>query len=78
MSKWKIIKLFNPLCYAAGVTSVMDLEQQILTNLDYMKKKLPGWSQSPSFDGNLETIQNMIKDSKTVKYEDLPELLVSQ
>ena len=78
MVKWKVIKLFNPLCYAAGVTSVIDLEQQILTNLDHVKKKLPSWAQSPSFDGDLETIHNVIADSKTVKYEDLLEILVSQ
>lgn len=78
MFKWKVIRLFNPLCYAAGVTSVKDLERQMLTNLDDLKKKLPGWSQSPSFDEDLETIQNMIEDSKTVKFEDLPSLLVSQ
>lgn len=77
MFKWRIIRLFNPLCYAAGVKSVKDLERQILTNLDHVKKKLPSWAQSPSFDDDLESIQNMIEDSKTVKYEDLPELLVS-
>ena len=78
MFKWRIIRLFNPLCYAAGVKSVQDLEQQISTNIDHLKKKLPTWAQSPSFDEDLKSIQNMIDDSKTVKYEDLPELLVSQ
>lgn len=69
--------MFNPLCYAVGVKSVQDLEQQISTNMDHVKKKLPSWAQSTSFDEDLKTIQNMIEDSKTVKYEDLPELLVS-
>jgi len=45
--------------------------------MDHVKKKLPSWAQSTSFDEDLKTIQNMIEDSKTVKYEDLPELLVS-
>ncbi|XP_020625773.1 focal adhesion kinase 1-like [Orbicella faveolata] len=78
MFKWRIIRLFNPLCYAAGVKSVTDLEQQLLTNMDHVKKKLPSWAQSPSFDEDLKSIQNMIADSKTVKYEDLPELLEIQ
>ncbi len=77
MLKWKVIRLFNPLCYAADITSVEDLETQVTTNLEALKKKLPAWSLSPSFNDDLETIQKMIDDSKTVKYEDLPSLLVS-
>ena len=77
MLKWKVIRLFNPLCYAADITSVKDLERQVMTNLEGLKKKLPTWSQSASFSDDLETIQKVIEDSKTVKYEDLPSLLVS-
>ena len=47
------------------------------TNLDALKRTLPNWAQTPSFSDDLETIQKMIDDSKTVKYEDLPSLLVS-
>ena len=77
MSKWRIIRLFNPLCYAGDVTSVEDLERHVKTNLDGLKRKLPVWSQSLSFDEDLRTIKKVIQDSKTVKYEDLPSLLVS-
>ena len=70
-------QVVQPLVLCCCVKSVKDLERQILTNLDHVKKKLPSWAQSPSFDDDLESIQNMIEDSKTVKYEDLPELLVS-
>lgn len=77
MLKWKVIRLFNPLCYATNIKSIEDLETQVGTNLDALKKKLPNWAQTPSFSDDLETIQKMIDDSKTVKYEDLPSLLVS-
>ena len=69
--------MFNPLCYAANVTSVEDLERQVTTNLEELRRKLPSWSLSPSFKEDLETIKKLIEDSKTVKYEDLPSLLVS-
>ena len=47
------------------------------TNLDGLKRKLQVWSQSLSFDEDLKTIEKVIEDSKTVRYEDLPLLLVS-
>ena len=77
MCKWRIIRLFNPLCYTADVTSVEDLEKKVRANLDDIKQKLPAWSQSQSFREDLETIKNLIEDSKTVRYENLPSLLVS-
>ncbi|XP_022787935.1 uncharacterized protein LOC111327889 isoform X1 [Stylophora pistillata] len=75
MCKWRIIRLFNPLCYAADVTSVEDLEKKVRTNLHDLKRKLPAWSQSEYFKDDLETIEKVIEDSKTVNYEDLPSLL---
>ena len=70
MSKWKLIRLFNPLCYAGNVTSIEDLESR---DLEDLRSQIP--SCSPH---DLETIQRMIEDSKTVNFEDLPLLLVSQ
>ena len=58
MCKWRIIRLFNPLCYTADVTSVEDLEKKVRANLDDIKQKLPAWSQSQSFREDLETIKN--------------------
>lgn len=71
MSKWKLLRLFNPLCYAGNITSIEDLESQIKTNSEEFSKNVQG------FDRDLSTIQTMIEDSKTVKFEDLPPLLVS-
>lgn len=71
MSKWKLLRLFNPLCYAGNITSIEDLESQIKANSAELSENVQG------FDGDLSTMQTMIEDSKTVKFEDLPLLLVS-
>lgn len=71
MSKWKLLRLFNPLCYAGNITSIEDLESQIKTNSEEFSKNVQG------FDRDLSTVQTMIEDSRTVKFEDLPLLLVS-
>lgn len=69
MSKWKLQRLFNPLCYAGKVTSIEDLESQLRTNLDELRRMVPLDSDE------LNTIKRMIEDSKMVNYEDLPRLL---
>ena len=77
MSKWKLLRLFNPLCYAGNVTSIEDLESHVNTNLEDLRTKIPGWTL-PTFNDDVKTMEKMIEDSKTVKFEDLPFLLVSK
>ena len=71
MSKWKLLRLFNPLCYAANVTSIEDLESQLNTNFGDLTRLVP------SVINELETVKKMIKDSKVMNCDDLPRLLVS-
>ena len=71
MSKWKLLRLFNPLCYAANVTSIEDLESQLNTNFGDLTRLVP------SIINELETVKKMIKDSKVMNCDDLPRLLVS-
>ena len=71
MSKWKLLRLFNPLCYAANVTSIEDLESQLNTNYGDLTRLVP------SVINELETVKKMIKDSKVMNCDDLPRLLVS-
>ena len=78
MSKWKLLRLFNPLCYAGNVTSIEDLGSRVNTNLEDLRRKIPGWTISSAFNDDVKTIEKMIEDSKTVKFEDLPLLLVSK
>ena len=78
MSKWKLLRLFNPLCFAGNVTSIEDLESRVNTNLEDLRRKLPGWTISSAFNDDVNIIEKMIEDSKTVKFEDLPFLLVSK
>ena len=59
------------------MTCIEDLESLVKTNLMELKNKLPSWSLPSSFNHDLEIIETMIEDSKTVKFEDLPYLLVS-
>lgn len=69
MSKWKLVRLFNPLCYAANVTSIEDLESQLNTNFGDLTKLVAS--------DDLETVKKMIEDSKVMNFDDLPRLLVS-
>ena len=77
MSKWKLTRLFNHFCFVADVTSIEDLENRMKTNLTELKSKVPSWASESSFSHDIEEIEKMIKDSKTVKFEDLPYILVS-
>ena len=77
MSKWKLTRLFNHFCFIADVTSIEDLENRVKTNLTELKSKVPSWASESSFSHDIEEIEKMIKDSKTVKFEDLPYILVS-
>ena len=71
MSKWKLLRLFNPLCYAANVTSIENLEAQVNMNFKELTRLVP-----PIID-ELETVKKMIEDSKMMNCDDLPRLLVS-
>lgn len=71
MSKWKLLRLFKPLCYAANVTSIEDLESQLNMNFGDLTRLVP------SLINDCETVKKMIEDSKVMNCDDLPRLLVS-